>query len=61
MPDEKEVEEEEELEDDYSFPKSGVLSADILEEYLEKLDIDYYYKLILFNCLSIISLDFSSQ
>ncbi len=40
LPDEKEVEEEEELEDDYSFPKSGVLSADILEEYLEKLDIE---------------------
>ena len=39
LPDEKEVEEEE-LEDDYSFPKSGVLSADILEEYLEKLDIE---------------------
>lgn len=40
LPDEKEVEEEEEMEDDYSFPKSGVLSADILEEYLEKLDVE---------------------
>ena len=40
LPDEKEVEEEEKMEDDYSFPKSGVLTVDILEEYLEKLDIE---------------------
>ena len=40
LPDEKEVEEDEEMEDNYSFPKSGVLTADILEEYLEKLDVE---------------------
>ena len=41
LPDEEEVkEEEDEKEQDYTFPKSGTLSADSLREYLEKLDIE---------------------
>ena len=41
LPDEEEAkEEEDEKEDDYSFQKSGALTADVLREYLEKLDIE---------------------
>ena len=41
LPDEEEVkEEEDEKEQDYTFPKSGTLTADSLREYLEKLDIE---------------------
>ena len=41
LPDEEEVkEEEDEKEQDYTFPKSGTLSSDSLREYLEKLDIE---------------------
>jgi len=37
LPDEEELEEEEVVEDTYGFSKTGIISGDILEEYLEKL------------------------
>ncbi len=43
LPDEEEVEKDEEkqkAEGDYEFDKSGKLTAEILTEYLEKLDIE---------------------
>ena len=40
MPDEEEVEDEEDKNEEYSFSKSGVISAEVLEEYLKKLDVE---------------------
>lgn len=40
LPDEEEIEEEVEEEEQYVFDKSGALSIDVLEEYLEKLRIE---------------------
>ena len=40
LPDEEEAEQEAENDDDYDFDKSGVLSAAVLEEYLEKLKVE---------------------
>jgi len=41
LPDEEEIEEEgEKEEEDYSFEKSGKLTAEVIEEYLEKLKIE---------------------
>ena len=38
MPDEEEVKKEEKTEDDYDFSKSGELTVDVLEEYLNRLN-----------------------
>lgn len=41
LPDEEEIEEEgEKEEEDYSFEKSGKLTIEVIEEYLEKLDVE---------------------
>lgn len=41
LPDEEEIEEEgEKEEEEYNFEKSGKLTAEVIEEYLEKLDIE---------------------
>lgn len=40
LPDEGEIEEEDEKEEDYNFEKTGKLSAEILDEYLEKLEVE---------------------
>lgn len=40
MPDEEEVKDEEKVEEEYNFSKSGALSAEVLEEYLKKLDVE---------------------
>lgn len=41
MPDEEEVKQEEETEEgEYSFDKSGPVTKEILEEYLEKLKVE---------------------
>lgn len=40
LPDEEEIEEEGEKEEEYVFEKSGKLTAEIIEEYLEKLNIE---------------------
>ena len=41
LPDEEEIEGEgEKEEDDYSFEKSGKLTVEVIEEYLEKLKIE---------------------
>lgn len=40
MPDEEEVKDEEDIDEEYYFSKSGKLSAEILEEYLKKLDVE---------------------
>ena len=40
LPDEEEIEEGNEKEQEYVFSKTGKLSAEDLEEYLEKLDVD---------------------
>lgn len=40
LPDEQEIEEENEKQEDYVFEKSGKLTIDIIEEYLEKLKIE---------------------
>ena len=40
LPDEQEIEEENEKQEEYVFEKSGKLTIDIIEEYLEKLKIE---------------------
>lgn len=40
LPDEEEIEEEGEKEEEYIFEKSGKLTAEVIEEYLEKLKIE---------------------
>ena len=40
LPDEEEIKESEIEEEDYSFEKSGKLTAEILVEYLEKLNVE---------------------
>ena len=41
LPDEKEVEKEEKTEEGiYEFNKSGAISAEVLQEYLEKLEVE---------------------
>ena len=40
LPDEEEAEEEAEKEENYEFEKTGPLSAEVLEEYLEKLKVE---------------------
>ena len=40
LPDEAEIEEENEKEEEYSFEKSGKLTAEVIEEYLEKLQVE---------------------
>lgn len=49
LPDEQEIEEESEKQEEYVFEKSGKLTMDIIEEYLEKLkaevqEVDAYDK-----------------
>lgn len=39
LPDEEEIEEEP-YDDDYDFEKSGKIDAEVLEEYLEELDVE---------------------
>lgn len=40
LPDEEEIEEESEKEEEYNFEKSGKLTVEVIEEYLEKLDVE---------------------
>lgn len=40
LPDEQEIEEENEKQEEYVFEKSGKLTIDTIEEYLEKLKIE---------------------
>lgn len=40
LPDEAEIEEEGEKEEEYNFEKSGKLTAEVIEEYLEKLRVE---------------------
>ena len=40
MPDEEEVKDEEKIDEEYNFSKSGTLSLENLEEYLKKLDVE---------------------
>lgn len=41
LPDEEEIEEEEEKEEEeYNFEKSGKLTVEVIEEYLEKIDVE---------------------
>ena len=40
LPDEEEAETEAEEEDEYDFSKSGLLSVEVLEEYLKKLKVE---------------------
>lgn len=40
LPDEAEIEEEGEKEEEYVFEKSGKLTNGVIEEYLEKLDVE---------------------
>ena len=40
LPDKAEIEEEEKEEEDYSFEKSGKLDAEVLDEYLGKLEVE---------------------
>lgn len=40
LPDEEEIEEEETKEEEYIFEKSGKLTAEVIEEYLEKLRVE---------------------
>ncbi len=40
LPDEAEIEEEGEKEEDYTFEKSGKITIKVIEEYLEKLQIE---------------------
>lgn len=49
LPDEEEIEEEGDKQEEYEFEKSGKLTMDVIEEYLEKLqaetsEIDEYEK-----------------
>ena len=40
LPDEAEIEEGEKEEEEYSFEKSGKLTVEVIEEYLEKLGVE---------------------
>lgn len=40
LPDEEEIEEEEEKEPEYVFEKTGKLTNEVIDEYLEKLDVE---------------------
>ena len=40
LPDEEEAEQEEKKEEDYDFAKNGPLTATILQEYLDKLQVE---------------------
>lgn len=40
LPDEEEIEKEGEKEEEYNFEKSGKLTVEVIEEYLEKLNIE---------------------
>lgn len=40
LPDEQEIEEENEKQEEYVFEKSGKLTIEIIEEYLEKLKVE---------------------
>lgn len=40
LPDEEEIEEESEKEEEYNFEKSGKLTVEVVEEYLEKLNVE---------------------
>ena len=40
LPDEEEIEEEGEKEEEYIFEKSGKLTAEVIEEYLEKIKVE---------------------
>ncbi len=40
LPDEEEIEEEGDKQEEYEFEKSGKLTMDVIEEYLEKLQVE---------------------
>ena len=40
LPDEEEIEEEGEKEEEYVFEKTGKLTMNVIEEYLEKLQVE---------------------
>lgn len=40
LPDESEIEQEEEPQEEYVFEKSGKLTVEVIEEYLEKLQVE---------------------
>lgn len=40
LPDEEEIEEDAEREEDYNFEKTGTLTETVLNEYLEKLQVE---------------------
>ena len=40
LPDEDEIEQDIEEDDEFEFPKNGKLDAEVIEEYLEKIDVE---------------------
>ena len=40
LPDEEEIEQDEDITDEYTFDSNGELTKEVLKEYLEKLDLE---------------------